>query len=66
MGEPDSMAGGLLDKAGAARYLATTERHIEKLWSTRRISGIHVGRKVRFSRADLDDFVERSRSEAVR
>ena len=56
----------LLDKAGAAAYLSTTERHIERLWTERRIAGTKIGRKVRFRQRDLDAFIERSRVEAIR
>jgi excisionase family DNA binding protein len=56
----------LLDKAGAAAYLNTSERHIERLWTERRIAGTKIGRKVRFLQSDLEAFVERSRVDAVR
>lgn len=43
----------------AARYLHISERLLRKLWQTRQISGVKVGRKVRFTEQDLKDFVER-------
>lgn len=60
------MATQLYDKAGAAEYLGTTVRHIERLWAERKITGCKVGRKVRFSERDLDDFIARNRVEAMR
>ena len=51
----------LLDRAGAAEYLATSERHVQELWATRRIPAIKVGRLVRFHRTDLDKFIESNR-----
>lgn len=57
---------GLFDKAGAAEYLGTSVRHLERLWAERRIAGCKIGRKVRFTKRDLDDFIERGRIEAVR
>ena len=58
--------GALLDDVGAAAYLGTTPRHIARLWSERKLSGRKIGRKVRFSKTDLDEFAERSRVKAVR
>jgi excisionase family DNA binding protein len=57
--------GGLLDGVAAAAYLGTTPRHIYRLWSERKLSGRKIGRKVRFSKADLDEFAERNRVRAV-
>ena len=48
----------LLDKAGAADYLGTTERHVQRLWVERRIPAVKVGRKVRFRIRDLDAWIE--------
>jgi excisionase family DNA binding protein len=48
----------LLDKAGAAVYLGTTERHVQRLWAERRIPAVKVGRKVRFRTRDLDAWIE--------
>jgi excisionase family DNA binding protein len=56
----------LLDYEAAASYLGTTSRHVRKLWASRELSGIKVGRLVRFDRRDLDAYVERQRVEAVR
>lgn len=51
----------LLDKAGAAKYLATTERHIADLWDKRHIPAIKVGRKLRFHKNDLDRYIDAHR-----
>jgi excisionase family DNA binding protein len=61
-----SSSSNLYDKAGAAQYLGTSERHIERLWSERRLAGCKIGRKVRFRQRDLDDYIERNRIEAMR
>ncbi len=57
---------GLLDYPEAAGYLGTTERHVRRLWQERRLTGVRVGRKVRFRQIDLDLYVESQRVEAVR
>jgi excisionase family DNA binding protein len=51
----------LMDRAGAATYLATTERHIQDLWNRRQIPAIKVGRLVRFHRQDLDNYIAANR-----
>lgn len=56
----------LLTKAETAEYLGTSERHIERLWATRQIAAIHVGRKIRWRVEDLDAFCEANRTAAVR
>lgn len=55
----------LLDIEGAANYLATSPRHIQRLWSERRIAGVRLGRKIRFLQADLDAFIAAHRTEPV-
>jgi|GEM_PF-1767066 len=57
---------GLLDMSGAARYLGTSERHLRRLWQERRITAIKVGRRVRFSRPDLEAFIQANRHKTVR
>jgi excisionase family DNA binding protein len=57
---------GLLDWEGAADRLGVTPRHVRKLWSERRIAGVHVGRFVRFRTEDIDAFIESHRTEAIR
>jgi excisionase family DNA binding protein len=61
----DGMETSIYDKAGAAEYLGTTQRHIERLWSERKLGGRKVGRFVRFTEKDLDDFLERQRVPAL-
>jgi excisionase family DNA binding protein len=62
----DRVHEGLMDYAEAARYLCTTPRHVRELWATRYLAAIKVGRHVRFSRADLDNFIAARRVEAAR
>jgi excisionase family DNA binding protein len=57
---------GLLDPAQAARYLGTSERHLRRLWQEGRLSAVKIGRRVRFTRRDLDSFIEANRHRAVR
>lgn len=54
------------DWTGAAAYLGTTKRHVMRLWSERKLAGHKVGRKVRFSQGDLDEFAAKNRLEALR
>jgi len=56
----------LLDRAEAAMYLKTSERHIRQLWATRQLAAVRVGRLIRFRRSDLDAFITAHRVEAVR
>jgi len=62
----DRVHEGLMDYEEAARYLCTTPRHVRELWTTRCLAAIKVGRHVRFSRADLDDFIATRRVAAAR
>jgi excisionase family DNA binding protein len=55
----------LYDKDEAAAYLKTSRRHVERLWATRRISGRKIGRFVRFTQRDLDNYIEDCLVEAV-
>ena len=50
----------------AARYLATTPRHLRRLYSERRIAFVKVGRKVAFLRGDLNEHLRTNRVEASR
>jgi excisionase family DNA binding protein len=56
----------LVDFDGAAAFLATSPRHVRRLWAERRLTGIRVGSKVRFRVEDLIDYIDRQRVEAVR
>ena len=47
--------------ASAAEYLGTTERHVQRLWHEGRLAGNKVGPLVRFSKRDLDEYLERNR-----
>ena len=57
---------GLLDYEAAALYLATTPRHLRRLWTDRRINGVKVGRYVNFRRVDLDEFIMHNLHCAIR
>jgi excisionase family DNA binding protein len=54
----------LYDWSAGAAFLNITERHLKRLWAERRISGSKIGRFVRFSREDLDDYIGRNHVEA--
>jgi len=56
----------LFTETEAAEFLGTSVRSLQRFWATRQIAAVKVGRKVRFARADLDDFVAAHRVEAVR
>ena len=58
--DPNS-SGALLDYEGAAHYLCTTPRHVQELWAKRRVAAVKVGRRVRFTQADLDAFIATNR-----
>jgi len=51
----------LLDASEAARYLATTPRHLRRLVTSRGLAVVRLGGKRRFRREDLDEFAQRSR-----
>lgn len=51
----------LLDVAGAAEYLTTSEHFVRRLVRERRIVVIRLGRHVRFDPHDLDDFIDKGR-----
>jgi excisionase family DNA binding protein len=55
----------LVDVEGAADYLDVGERMIRRLVAERRVAFVHVGRHVRFTRADLDSYIFENRVEAV-
>lgn len=55
-----------LDIDKAAAYLGVTPRWLRRQWAERRIAGYRLGRLVRFSVADLDDFIAQRRVEALR
>ena len=51
----------LLDVAGAAAYLTTSEHFVRRLVRERRVPFVKLGRFVRFDPADLDRFIEAGR-----
>lgn len=56
----------LLDVAGAAEYLTTSQHFVRRLVRERRITVVRLGRHVRFDPDDLDAFVAAGRRAAVR
>ncbi|MBS1673512.1 MAG: excisionase family DNA-binding protein [Actinobacteria bacterium] len=56
----------LLDVAGAAEYLTTSEHFVRRLVRERRVAVIRLGRHVRLSPDDLDAYVTAGRSAAIR
>jgi excisionase family DNA binding protein len=56
----------LLTMAEAAERLGTTHRFVRRLVSERRIAYLKLGRHVRISSDDLDEFVRSARIEALR
>jgi excisionase family DNA binding protein len=61
---PYSNESGLLTRAQAARYLTISPRNLDYLRAAGTMPFIQIGRRVLFSRLDLDQFVE-SRKVAV-
>lgn len=55
----------LHDWASAAARLNTSERHVQRLWAERKITGTRIGKKIRFTDSDIDAFIERNRVEAL-
>lgn len=59
-------ASGLIDYDGAAVFLGVSPRLVRELWQRRELTGVKIGRRVRFTQADLNDYVTRHRVEAMR
>jgi len=53
-----------LDRAAAAAYLGTSERHIRELTSRHELPYVKVGRLVRFLPEDLDGYLARNHQPA--
>lgn len=51
----------LTDRAGAATYLATTERHIKRLAYERKLTYVKIGGALRFAYSDLDAYIKANR-----
>jgi excisionase family DNA binding protein len=51
----------LVDIAGIARYLASSERHVKRLVAERRIPHHKVGHFVRFDLDDIDEWLRSTR-----
>lgn len=56
----------LYDLSNAAVRLGVSPRMVRELWARRELGGIKVGRHVRFSEADLIEFVERHHRDPIR
>lgn len=55
---PTIVTGGdLLDQEAAAKRLGTTPRHIRRLWQSRQLQAVKVGRLVRFTPTEIDRFI---------
>ena len=52
---------GLMTIDEAAEFLSISARHVRRLVAERRIGFHRLGRCVRFSRDDLNDYIETSR-----
>ncbi len=65
-GRDSKATSALLDYDAAADYLCTTPRHVRELWAKRFLPAVKVGRYVRFTRTDLDAFIEARRVDALR
>lgn len=62
--DTENRPAGLLTSDEAARWLAISPRTLRSLRSSGKIPFISIGRLVRFSVADLEQFVSRSRQTA--
>jgi excisionase family DNA binding protein len=49
---------GIMDKNGAAAYLATSTRRVDELRRAGRLLAVLDGREWKFRVSDLDDYVE--------
>lgn len=56
----------LFDETEVAFRFAVSPRLVRELWNRRELTGVKVGRFVRFSEADLVEYIERHRVRAVR
>ena len=66
MARQDNSQPGLYDDEAAAEYLGnTTKRHLERLRARREIPFIRVGRKIRYKKSDLDEYIENNRVESI-
>jgi excisionase family DNA binding protein len=59
--EPLEPPGGpLFDRSEAAQYLGVTERWMCRVMSERRLPTVKLGRRIKISKASLDDFISAS------
>jgi excisionase family DNA binding protein len=55
----DEVGTSLYDWDSAAQLLGVTPRLIRELWARHQLSGVKIGRRVRFRHADLVDYIDR-------
>jgi excisionase family DNA binding protein len=63
---PGNAGGRLLTVPEAAEYMNTTVRFVRRLIAERRVAFVKLGRHVRLSMTDLDDFVRAGRVEPLK
>ena len=56
----------LMSKEDAARSLGTTPRHAQRLAESGELPYYRVGRLIRFSSADIEEYLDRTRVESRR
>jgi len=56
----------MLDYQEASKYCGTTPRYLRSLVQQRRIEHYKIGKRIKFSTADLDHFLDACKREAVR
>lgn len=64
--EQSTVTTGLLTSTQAARYLQVSPRTLWDLTDKREIASVHIGRLVRYTREDLDDYVRAVRVPVTR
>lgn len=62
----DDVRSRLLDASEAARYLRTSQRWIRSRWAARELTGVKLGRQVRYRVEDLDRYIAEHTVEARR
>jgi len=63
--ETSSNECGLLTRRQAAKYLTISPRSLDYLREDGRLAFIQIGRRVVFSRLDLDQFIQAHRVESI-
>ena len=55
--ETQKSESGLLNKSEAAKYLHTTDRHVERLVEAGALGHCRVGRKIMFQKSHLENYI---------